>query len=199
MEMLKKEPHVVAKLMSSPANAVPIELLQRMKTAGIAIQYCKLEHYSLAARARVGHTSAVFDALDAHLQQVMTDDDSLTVPPMEWIQNSCLQSIANAVNLMDDMGIQLHDQNHVQRFVIKQLRDSHFPVEAIAPQIKHRARLISTATAAQASMMLERTKQSATAIPQHIVLTFVRAWCQHWALPLLWFGQWLRHLSFCFV
>ena len=37
-----KEPHIIGKLLSSPANAVPIELVQRMKTTGIHIQYCKL-------------------------------------------------------------------------------------------------------------------------------------------------------------
>ena len=99
---------------------------------------------------------------------------------MAWVRKSCLQAIANAVNAIDDIGIQVQDQPRVQHYIVKRLRDHNFLVEAIAPQIAHRARLISTASSAHASTMMEQAKQSAKSIPQYILLTFVRAWCNAW-------------------
>ena len=111
-----------------------------MQTTGIAILCCRLDHYSVASRARVGHASKVYGRLEAHLQQVLDDDDSLAAPPMEWINRSCLQAIATVLNRVDDLGIQVAEQSHIQRYLIKQLRDHISPIESIAPQLRHSAR-----------------------------------------------------------
>ena len=99
---------------------------------------------------------------------------------MGWIRSSCWQAIGSAMDSLDDMGIQVQEQFHMQRHFMKAFQIHHFPVATIVQQIKHRVRLLVAATEAQTSQMLELTKQSSKAIPQYIVLTFVRAWCNAW-------------------
>ena len=180
-ELLQREAHLLSKIFSSPASAFPMELIQQMKTVGISVQYTKLEHFSMASRYRAAVNSLRFHEVASEIQAVIDSDDCLSVPPLAWFNTSCFSSMRQAVQQVQTICPSMpYDCPYIQRLCIKSLKEATLDIGQMHRQIVRRVRLLRVTSLEQVASMTEKLPRVSKSVPQYIVLTFIRSWCNGW-------------------